>query len=384
MSNMRLGVRLGVGFGVVLLLTAVVAVVGFTSLQRVSQSAAIASDVDGLVSMLMDARREEKNFQLRGFDVLDGDTQNAVQKLHGIVTEIGSGIAITSDAVTSDEDRRDLARMSEQVDVYQAAFDEYVTLEQTKIAADDVLVASGRRALETVERMQADQHDKLHAEIDAGADAAAVLDRVEKADDAVHLTEWMLTIRTAEKNFQLRHDAASLDEVAATAGDMSAMLADLRGRFRDAANLEQVDTIEAALADYQAALSGYVEAFEAQQVQETRMIEAARMAQGAAVEVRERDAGFGDAPALALRLLAFLGAEAAQEIVEVGVAVATQVHDSDAVLSLLLGRVPTLGEWWRPDQASTSDQGRVAAHLDRVDGLLVAGLQQQGVAGLQQ
>src|SRR5690606_2173981 len=67
-----------------------------------------------------------------------------------------------------------------------------------------------------------------------------------------------------------------------------------------------------------------------------------------------------------------------RRVLEVGVAVATQVHDSDAVLSLLLGRVPTLGEWWRPDQASTSDQGRVAAHLDG----LWRRLQQQWIAGL--
>ena len=93
MNNMQLGRRLALGFGVVLMLTVVVTVAGFLSLQRVTESAAIVSIMDGLVSQLMEARREEKNFQLRGFAVWEGDTQNAVQKLDDIVVQIRWGIA---------------------------------------------------------------------------------------------------------------------------------------------------------------------------------------------------------------------------------------------------------------------------------------------------
>jgi methyl-accepting chemotaxis protein len=311
MNNMQLGRRLALGFGVVLMLTVVVTVAGFLSLQRVTESAAIVSIMDGLVSQLMEARREEKNFQLRGFAVWEGDTQNAVQKLDDIVVQIRWGIAAASDAATSVEDRASLARMLDQVELYRSAFETYVALEQTKLTADEQLVASGQRALDAVEQMQADQHEKIHAAIEAKANAATILDRVETADDAAHLTGWMLDLRRLEKDYMLHHGAQSVGEIETLTSTMTAMLESLRGRFQDSVNIAQVQAIAAALDDYHAAFDAYVEARNAQQEQENQMVEAARQAEQAAEEVRDAQIRAMDAARRAATLTMAIAALAA-------------------------------------------------------------------------
>ena len=88
MKNTKLSLKLGFGFGLVLILTGVVAFVGFNGLNTVGGSAQSVEMVNYIEILLLQCRRYEKDFMLRGFTVWQGDTQNAKEKMDAVFGEL--------------------------------------------------------------------------------------------------------------------------------------------------------------------------------------------------------------------------------------------------------------------------------------------------------
>lgn len=289
MKNMKLATKLALGFGIVLVLTGVVAFMGYNGLNNVAHSVDIADDANRMVKDMLECRRQEKNFVLRGFTVWGGDTQNAVEKLDDNVAEFETLVEEMTAKLTEQEDIDAMAGIGQHLGGYKAAFDEYVALEKQKEEADAQMVEAARTVIEVAEEMRADQKEKLHAELDAGADAEAIKDRLGKADDADRLVKWMLEVRREEKNYMLRHDQKHVDLARATVADMLTLLEDMKVRFKDTANDAQADQVITALQAYQDAFDDYVDAVTAQAEQGTAMVTAAREVQGEAEEMRAHE-----------------------------------------------------------------------------------------------
>jgi len=95
MKNLKIALKLALGFGIVLVLTAVVALVSYNGLNTVGKSAGIAADANRMISYTLDARRQEKNFALRGFEVWQGDTENSAQEMQSLVADFKKQIEST-------------------------------------------------------------------------------------------------------------------------------------------------------------------------------------------------------------------------------------------------------------------------------------------------
>ena len=132
MKNLKLSLKLGLSFALVLILTAVVAFVGYNGLNTVRRSSELVASADDILQRFLNARREEKNFALRGFALWGNDTENAAQKLQGILADCKKLIADVKGKV---KDRQSLDRL-EQVAVhlaaYEAAFNQYVEAYKAK------------------------------------------------------------------------------------------------------------------------------------------------------------------------------------------------------------------------------------------------------------
>ena len=122
-ANLGMAKKMGVGFALVLLLTALIAVIGVWSLQAISQRFNDLKQMSSLNSGLLKVRLLEQEYALRG----DAKT---VEALHGGVDDLivlANGLKQASAAnvpVMSDVEQSLLA--------YRAAFDEFVSLSQTK------------------------------------------------------------------------------------------------------------------------------------------------------------------------------------------------------------------------------------------------------------
>ena len=286
MKNMKLAAKLALGFGIVLVLTGVVAFMGYNGLNNVARSVDIADDANRLVKDMLECRRQEKNFVLRGFTVWEGDTQNAAEKLDDIVAEFETLVEEMTAKLTEQRDLDTMAGIGQQLAAYKVAFDEYVDLEKQKEEVETQMVEAARTVLEVTEEMRADQKEKLYAEMDSGANVTTLKDRLQKADDTNRVVKWMLEVRREEKNYILRHEQQYADQVTATIADIHTLLEGMKVRFKDAANDAQADQVIAALQAYQEAFDDYVDAVAQQTEQETAMVTAARAAQGKAEEMR--------------------------------------------------------------------------------------------------
>ncbi|MCX2900914.1 methyl-accepting chemotaxis protein [Pseudomonas mandelii] len=122
-ANLGMAKKMGVGFALVLLLTALIAVIGVWSLQAISQRFNDLKQMSSLNSGLLKVRLLEQEYALRG----DAKT---VEALHAGVDDLivlANGLKQASAAnvpVMSDVEQSLLA--------YRAAFDEFVSLSQTK------------------------------------------------------------------------------------------------------------------------------------------------------------------------------------------------------------------------------------------------------------
>ncbi len=131
MNNLRLGVKLALGFGIVLLLTIAVAAVGFWGVNQIQKAAAVRYAVNQMGLTFEEARRQEKNFQIRGNQVWQGDTQNAVEKHAALMAKLKQQIAELRPKLTG-ESVQILAEVEQAVATYEAKFGELVATQQRK------------------------------------------------------------------------------------------------------------------------------------------------------------------------------------------------------------------------------------------------------------
>ncbi len=122
-KNMKLGVKLGIGFGFLILLTAIVAGVGGIGLRTVDHNAQVALEIEDIVTAMLDARRQEKNFILR-------KDQEYVTSVREITQKMLSDVATVKNRMRDPADIARMDRISAAVNAYLGAFNTYVELDQ--------------------------------------------------------------------------------------------------------------------------------------------------------------------------------------------------------------------------------------------------------------
>lgn len=159
MNNLRLGFKLAIGFGVVLLLTIAVAAVGFWGVNRVQQAAAIRNRINQLGLTFEEARRQEKNFQLRGLEVWQGDTENAIQKHTALLEKLKSQIS-ELEPLLEGESAQLLTEVRDAVSLYEAKFGEMVVAQQRKDQAVQRWTEIAAKFTTEVQHLQTNVLDK--------------------------------------------------------------------------------------------------------------------------------------------------------------------------------------------------------------------------------
>jgi methyl-accepting chemotaxis protein len=110
-AKMKTGTKVLAGFVLAIAFTAIVGFSGWNRLVRVSNLVTLGDDATGLAQELLNARREEKNFELRGFEKVGSDTMNSAEKWEGhqkaLIARLeslrdSSDLAHKQDAITAD------------------------------------------------------------------------------------------------------------------------------------------------------------------------------------------------------------------------------------------------------------------------------------------
>ncbi len=121
-KNMKLGSKLGIGFGFCILLTVAVAGVGLFGLRTVERDARMAIEIDEITSAMLDARRHEKNFIIR-------KTTESVDRVREIIKHIQEQVVHMRSQLSDQDDLARLDQVGAEAGTYLKAFENYVALD---------------------------------------------------------------------------------------------------------------------------------------------------------------------------------------------------------------------------------------------------------------
>ncbi|MCM0754625.1 HAMP domain-containing protein, partial [Desulfovibrio aminophilus] len=277
MNNLKLAVKLGIGFGTILVLTLAVAVTAYFSLSTVATSADMGDRANAIVTMILQARQIEKNFILRGDPKLLDDHKKKIAEIEGQASEAQSLI--------HNKSARDLLQKAgEQVKSYEAAFQNYVGLGKKKDELNETMRADGRAAQTSLQAMWDDQDGDVRKSAESNAAVPDLVDRHDKSDDAARLTANLLNMRRFEKEFIISGDPKKLEEHQAEKEMLQKGLPDLRSRYRKQKNIEAADVAIKGVNTYAAAFQEFVQLTQKQTDADKDMVDNARAAQKACLD----------------------------------------------------------------------------------------------------
>ncbi|QGY38663.1 HAMP domain-containing protein [Pseudodesulfovibrio cashew] len=272
LNNLRLGVKLGIGFALVLVLTAVVAFIGYSAMLGIQDRVDKADDVNRLVRFILEARVQEKNFMLRK------DEKSAAAQAK-VLKQLDEQGAQTSAKFADPANKAQMAEVKQSVGQYEQAFGKFKSLEADKNDAMAKMQNNAQTALRQTEALRADQKAEFSALLSSGTASQAELnDKLAKADDANRMIKWFLEARKDEKNLIITHDESHLKKNHENLASILTLMADLKKRFHNKDNLAQLNSAEEALRNYQAEFESFVGSMKAQTQAEAAMVDAARKA----------------------------------------------------------------------------------------------------------
>ncbi|NDV20297.1 HAMP domain-containing protein [Pseudodesulfovibrio sp. JC047] len=272
LNNLKLGIKLSLGFGLVLLLTAFVALIGINGMRDVEDRVDKADDVNRLVRFILESRIQEKNVMLR-------HSTEAIENHAAILQQLQAQTQTTSLKFSHQINRDQMKDVTEAAKEYGQAFASYVQLEgQNKQALKKMQRAAQEAISKTTELREEQQSQLAQLIASESSDNSALTDKLTKADDADTLIQLFLTARMNEIEFMSTKDESFLQKSNEILSQLFEKTAALKTRFRNRTNIAQIETAVAALETYQNEQNKFATYAKQQREAEKTMIATAREA----------------------------------------------------------------------------------------------------------
>nr|WP_287411701.1 methyl-accepting chemotaxis protein [Pseudodesulfovibrio sp.] len=272
LNNLKLGIKLSFGFGLVLLLTALVAVIGINGMQNVQNRVDKADDVNRLVRFILESRIQEKNFMLK-------HTPEAVEKHAETLKKMQDQTQTTNKKFNHQVNKDQMAQVAKAAEEYEKAFATYLKLDEKNILALKGMVAAAQKALDKTEELRAKQQEQLSLLIASDNTPSRILeDKLIKTNDANAMVKRFLNARMNAKDFMANRDSSSLEKSRENLKIILKQAETLKSRFKDQTNIRQIGEVENALDDYLKELNKFATDSRQQNQAEKDMISAAQKA----------------------------------------------------------------------------------------------------------
>ncbi len=157
LNNLRIGAKLAVGFGSVIVIAGFLGFLGWNRLGRVDGLVNVVENANHAVENLLDARRQEKNFALRGFEKFGTDTQNSAEKWESSCRKVKEQLETLARLreLTSDE-RTLLEDATLATTGYETAFGEMTASRSVQDSALEGWKKTGWEVTSNIERAATD------------------------------------------------------------------------------------------------------------------------------------------------------------------------------------------------------------------------------------
>ena len=276
---MKMGTKIALLAGVLLFLGSIIAFVGSRGLSGVAQRVYLADDVNRMIKYMLEARRHEKNFMLRGDRAYVGDVEKKI-------VEIKKQAEFVKEKSGDVEDIRQMDALQARLLAYGTAFSSFVDSHDRTLTADKIMVDAARTAEKIAVEMQEKQIRQYRVFLKENVSQNVLDAKLATADDAQKIVRWILQCRRQEKNFIIRDDPMYVDRVQGHVTDILGLARGLEPEnFRDD-NKVDAGLIAMSVLTYQRAFEEMVSLKEIQHAAEARMLETARGVQKICDEVR--------------------------------------------------------------------------------------------------
>ncbi len=213
------------------------------------QDMALVEDVGEVVEQALLVRRAEKDYQLRG----DEKFALAVQGHLNKIQEIAAGMPSRTDNATV---RANADQILAVTDAYRQAFKDW--FDSRNEAGLTSVSGHGQLLMEVAKPIRTAMNEELAKSRTAAA--AFLSDKLAKADDANQLLLWYLEARKAEKEIIISEGEDKYVVLARDRlGKIKTGAADLKVRFKNKKNIEQIDDFTKVLGEYEQAFDQFVQ-----------------------------------------------------------------------------------------------------------------------------
>ena len=268
-KNMKLALKIGGGFVIVLILTAIVGFVGWNGMSGTQKSVEIADDANRIVKEVLEIRQQEKNFIIR-------HDKEYVQNVEDLLAELVGQIEATKNKL---DDAHAIEIMDESligIESYKEAFEGYVEAYDIKVGIEQTLAEVEIMALETGEEIRDYTETELEDDLNNEAGIEILKEGIHNVEATNHLVQLIEDIRVQEKSYMIRHDEVYIELVHEEISQSLKIIDDYRPYFHDVRILALFDNLVGYIGEYQKEFDSYVDYTEEQVGYDEQMVIAAR------------------------------------------------------------------------------------------------------------
>ncbi len=267
-NDLKIGAKIGLGFGVVLILLGVVAYSAYSGFLGVEDRYVKADDVNRLVIQMHEIEHEQQNL------TLTDDPQHA-DNIMVILNNMRNQAKETRSKHTKEEDIVVMDKLLATADVYEEAFQGYndLAMKEEKQKADMIEKAHD---LENVARELRKNQKAEYVQLRAEKGKEALLDKkLNIADDSFEVINLMLQNRRREKDYMLREQEKYYYEVVETSNNLISLATDIKGRLEKEESRNLADMIIVNAQRYLSAFETYKELYDEHEIKLGEMNKAA-------------------------------------------------------------------------------------------------------------
>jgi len=236
LKGKSIGHKIYLGFGGVIALTVIIAVTGYSSLKQIKTRVTLYEGASQMNLELLEARRHEKNFILRGETSYLDKGYAAVERFFSIA----SGLKKLN---LDKKEAEKIENANNSVKNYLDGFKSFAATSAQKKEADESMVKAARK-------LEDEARSIFEMEKKAAFSAPSIEIAVKKVDAAAKIIEWVLDCRRHEKNFIIRKDQAYLDKVKEHIKQITEVSESLKKEFQGKAEKEKLDSVIASASNY--------------------------------------------------------------------------------------------------------------------------------------
>ncbi|MCD4720692.1 MAG: methyl-accepting chemotaxis protein [Desulfobacula sp.] len=250
-KNMKLGTKIASLAVVLIIISGIMAFVGYNGLTGVVDRVTKGDDANRVVKEVLQIRQQEKNFIIRG-------DKQYIEKVKELLGKLTHQLEEAKAKLNNPLHRGMIDQSLAGKKGYEMEFNRFIDSHHKKIAAEKEMVKAARIIQTEGQDLKNGQEKLLGEALKSGADESELEERIEKVEKTNHLVQLMEEIRINEKNYMIRHDKKYREEVHKEIEEGIEMVNKAKSHFRNAENIALLEKIVNGINEYKKAFDTYV------------------------------------------------------------------------------------------------------------------------------